>query len=100
MCALQIPGYQMLAPIGKGGMGVVYKAKQISLDRIVAIKVMSARVAEDPTFVARFMQEAKLAAALRHDHIIAVIDFGEIPVDTYSVPYIVMEYVEVQQLDK
>src|SRR2546423_8337769 len=100
MCALEIPGYQMLAPIGKGGMGVVYKAKQLSLDRLVAIKVMSTGVTEDPTFVARFMQEAKLAAGLRHEHIISIIDFGEIPAEPTNIPYIVMEYVEGQTLDK
>ena len=69
--------YQIVAPLGKGGMGVVYKAYQPNLARYVALKVLPRRFTDDPTFVGRFWQEARAAAKLEHPHILPVYDYGE-----------------------
>jgi serine/threonine protein kinase len=69
-------GYQILKQLGKGGMGAVYLGRQISLDRHVALKVMSARWASDPAFVARFTREAYAAAQLVHHNVVQVYDIG------------------------
>ncbi len=88
---LAIPGYEIQELIGKGGMGgQVYKARQVSLDRIVALKVLPPRYAKDRTFRERFISEARAVARLNHENIIAGIDVGE--VNGYC--YFVMEYVE------
>jgi serine/threonine protein kinase len=87
---LQIPGYDILAEIGKGAMGVVYKARQASVDRIVAVKVLRDSAAKDQEFIARFRREAKTAAKLSHTHIVNAIDAGEAD----GRHYFVMEYVE------
>jgi predicted Ser/Thr protein kinase len=68
--------YQLLEVIGRGGMGVVYRAADRVLDRIVAVKVLAVDHAEEPTFVARFEREARAAAALSHRNIVAVYDSG------------------------
>jgi serine/threonine protein kinase len=81
--------YQLVASLGKGGMGVVYKAYDTKLARYVALKVLPPRHAIDPTFVSRFWQEAKAAANLEHPHIIPVYAYGEH--DNYH--YIVMQLV-------
>ncbi len=91
---LQIPGYRIEEPIGKGGMGVVYKAIQIALDRIVAIKILPAHLAEDHEFVTSFSQEAKTVAKLNHPNIVPVYDFGNHQ-GTY---YLVMQFVEGRTL--
>jgi serine/threonine protein kinase len=75
--------------IGQGGMATVYKAYQPALDRFVAIKVLPAAYAKDPTFMERFVREARAIAKLYHPHILPVHDFGEQDGTTY----IVMEYV-------
>jgi serine/threonine-protein kinase len=87
----QIPGYQLLGKVGKGAMAVVYKGKQISLDRVVAIKVLPKRMGENPDFVSRFYKEGKAAARLSHNNIVQAIDVGCSP-DGYH--YFVMEFVE------
>lgn len=92
---MDIPGYQVLSKLGAGGMGAVFKARQISVDRLVAIKVLSAVLTEDCTFVARFINEAKSAAKLNHPNIISVFDAGE----SSGVYYFVMEYAEGSPLD-
>jgi serine/threonine-protein kinase len=69
--------YQIVAPLGKGGMGVVYKAYQPNLRRYVALKVLPQRYTDDPTFVGRFWQEARAAAKLEHPHILPIYDYGE-----------------------
>src|ERR1700683_5039782 len=61
--------YEILAPIGAGGMGEVYRAKDTKLDREVAIKVLPAALAEDPERLARFEREAKVLASLNHPNI-------------------------------
>jgi serine/threonine-protein kinase len=86
----QIPGYQVLSKIGKGSMGVVYKAKQLSVDRVVAIKILLDSLAQNKEFIKRFEREAKIAARLSHNNIVNAIDAGE--VDGHY--FFVMEYVE------
>jgi ligand-binding sensor domain-containing protein len=81
--------YQIIEQIGMGGMATVYKAYQASMDRYVAIKVLPRQLAEDPTFIGRFEQEARTIAKLEHKHILPVYDFGA--QDGYT--YLVMRYV-------
>src|SRR5665213_1340044 len=87
----QIPGYQLISKIGKGAMASVYKARQLSLDRIVAIKVLPKRMSENPEFVERFYYEGRAAAKLSHNNIVQAIDVGSTP-DGFH--YFVMEYIE------
>lgn len=86
----QIPGYQMLAKLGAGAMATVYKAKQLSLDRIVAIKVLPQKHSNDPNFIQRFYDEGKAAAKLNHANIVAAYDVGQ----AGEYHYFVMEYVD------
>jgi hypothetical protein len=69
-------GYQLLKQLGRGGMGAVYLARQLSLDRNVAVKVMRTDWARDPVFVARFTREAYAAAQLVHHHVVQIYDIG------------------------
>jgi serine/threonine protein kinase len=71
--------YEIQAPLGAGGMGEVYRARDTRLDRTVAIKVLPASVASDPELRARFEREARAVAALNHPHICALYDVGEAP---------------------
>jgi serine/threonine protein kinase len=87
----QIPGYQLIAVLGKGAMAKVYKARQINLDRIVAVKVLPTKLSENPEFVDRFYKEGRAAARLAHNNIVQAIDVGCAP-EGYH--YFVMEYVE------
>jgi Tol biopolymer transport system component len=82
--------YVVVAPIGAGGMGEVYRARDARLNRDVAIKVLPAGFAGDPERLQRFEQEARAAAALNHPNILAVFDIGEYA----SSPYIVSELLE------
>ena len=91
----QLPGYQLLGKLGKGAMATVYKARQISLDRIVAVKVLPRKMSENPEFVDRFYKEGKAAARLSHNNIVQAIDVGVSP-DGYH--YFVMEYIEGKTL--
>ena len=86
----QIPGYKVMGKLGAGAMAVVYKAKQLSLDRTVAIKVLPKRFSEKPNYIQRFFKEGKLAAKLNHNNIVQAIDVNEIN----GLYYFVMEYVE------
>jgi TolB-like protein/Flp pilus assembly protein TadD len=86
--------YEILAPIGAGGMGEIYRARDRKLDRDVAIKVLPASVANDPETLARFEREAKAVAALSHPNILAIHDFGE----HAGVAYAVMELLEGETL--
>jgi len=81
--------YQVVARIARGGMATVYEARDTRLDRTVALKMMSAALAEDPDFVTRFRREARAAAQLSHPHVVAVFDQGE----AAGLPYLAMEYV-------
>jgi serine/threonine-protein kinase len=91
----QIPGYQLLGMLGKGAMAKVYKAKQMSLDRIVAVKVLPKRSSENVEFVERFYKEGKAAARLSHNNIVQAIDVGSTPEGFH---FFVMEYVEGKTL--
>lgn len=90
--AQQIPGFQILSKIGQGAMAVVFKAKQLSLDRIVAIKVLPKRLSENPEFVERFYREGRAAARLNHPHIVQAYDVGE----SGGYHYFVMEFIDGQ----
>ncbi len=96
----QIPGYQILSKLGAGAMATVFKAKQISLNRLVAIKVLPKRMSDNKEFVDRFYKEGKAAAKLNHPNIVGASDVGE----ANGYQYFVMEYVEGQtvfdRLDK
>jgi serine/threonine protein kinase len=86
--------YEIQAVIGAGGMGVVYRARDSRLDRIVAIKVLSAGVEPDPSFQERFSREARTLSSLEHPHIGAVYDVGQ----QDGVPYLVMQHLEGETL--
>ena len=73
-----VRGYKIERELGRGGMGAVYLARQLSLDRLVALKVMGKRWANDPVFVARFTREAYAAAQLSHPNIVQIHDIGEV----------------------
>ncbi|SPE48881.1 membrane hypothetical protein [Verrucomicrobia bacterium] len=116
------PQLEILALLGKGGMGAVYKARQPGLDRLVALKVLPPRSGSDAGFAERFMREARTLARLNHPNIVAVYDFGRVEAPNIAVPmgeqtkpaatgpvvlhYFIMEYVDglnlrqVQQADK
>lgn len=82
--------YRLVEQIGRGGMATVFKAYQPSLDRYVAIKILSAQYASDPDFIERFRREARAVARLRHPNILTVFDYGE----EHSTTYIVMEFID------
>lgn len=86
--------YEILSPLGAGGMGEVYRARDTKLDREVAVKVLSENLARDPAALARFEREAKAVAALSHPNILAVHDFGQSDGTTYAV----MELLEGESL--
>ena len=88
--AQQIAGYQILKKVGAGAMAVVYKARQLSLDRIVAVKVLPRRLSKNSEFVERFYREGRAAAALGHNNIVQAIDVGE----SGGFHFFVMEFVE------
>jgi eukaryotic-like serine/threonine-protein kinase len=90
----QFGPYQILALLGAGGMGVVYRARDARLSRDVALKVLAAGTADDPDRVRRFEQEARAAATLNHPNVMAVFDVGV----ENGTPYIVSELLEGQTL--
>lgn len=87
---VEIPGFQIIEKVGRGCMGVVYKARQTSVDRIVAVKILLPSLAKNPSYVQRFVREAKMAAALSHPNLVSVIDAGS----ANGLYFFVMEYVE------
>ena len=86
--------YQVLKHIGTGGMADVYCARDLQLERKVALKLLHDRFALDEEFVERFRREASFAAGLQHQHVVAVYDRGE----SDGTPYIAMEYVDGRTL--
>jgi Tol biopolymer transport system component len=86
--------YEVLAPIGAGGMGEVYRARDSRLDRTVAIKVLPAAVVDHPSRLQRFEREARAVSRLSHPHICAIYDVG----DQDGVHFIVMEYLDGETL--
>jgi hypothetical protein len=90
----QLGQYQIVAPLGEGGMAAVYKAYHPAMERYVALKILPRHFASDPQFLGRFHQEIKVIAKLQHPHILQVYDFGE--VDGYT--FLVMPFVETGTL--
>lgn len=86
----KFPNLEIEYLIGQGGMGAVYKARQTNLDRVVALKILSPQLGDDPTFAERFTREARTLAKLSHPNIVTVFDFGV----TDSMHYLVMEYID------
>ncbi len=86
--------YQIISQIGRGGMATVYKAYHVNMDRYVALKVVSTQLADNPDFLKRFQQEARLIAKLEHPHILPVHDYGEFE----GIPYMVMRFLEAGTL--
>ena len=82
--------YEILGPLGRGGMGMVYKARDRRLDEVVAIKVLRPDFGSDPTMAERFRSEIKLARKVRHRNVCAIHDYGE----DQGLLYISMEYIE------
>ncbi|MDB5212690.1 MAG: serine/threonine protein kinase [Myxococcaceae bacterium] len=80
--------YEVMAPLGEGGMGTVYKVRHTTLDRLFAMKVLRRDLASDAMLAARFLQEARATAAIRHSSVVAINDFGELD---DGAPYFVME---------
>jgi serine/threonine protein kinase len=92
----RIPGYAILGTLSEGAMGRVYRARQTSLDRTVAVKVLDAGLAGNSEYCMRFEREARIAAQLSHPNVIAAIDAGE--ADGHL--YYVMEYVEGMTIEE
>jgi len=93
------PQLEILAFIGKGGMGAVYKARQPGLDRLVALKILPPQVASGPGFSERFNREARALARLSHPNIVAVHEFGQVN----GLPFFIMEFVDglnLRQLER
>lgn len=88
--AAHFPDLEILGLLGRGGMGIVYQARQKQLGRIVALKILSPAVAHDAAFAERFSREARALAMLNHPHIVAVYDFGR----KDDLFYFLMEYVD------
>jgi serine/threonine protein kinase len=86
----ELLGYRVERVLGRGGMGAVYLAYQVVLDRMVALKLLAPELAEDDEFRARFLRESRLAASLDHPNIVPVFDAGEVE----GRLYIAMRYVE------
>jgi serine/threonine protein kinase len=86
---INLPGYEVLRKIGEGGMATVWAARQVSLDRIVAIKILTPRLILDPVVLQRFRQEAQSTAKLKHPGIVQVYDAGE----HEGLAYLVLEFV-------
>jgi WD40 repeat protein/serine/threonine protein kinase len=85
-----VPGYEILGELGRGGMGVVYKARQVGLKRLVALKMILAGPHAGPKDLARFRQEAEAVARLHHPNIVQIYDIGE----ANGTAYIALEFVE------
>lgn len=101
----RLGSYEILAPLGEGGMGVVYRARDTTLERDVAIKVLPATFARDPEWLARFEREAKSVAQLSHPNILNIFEFGRAPLpepdgasNQTALSYAVMELLEGETL--
>lgn len=92
-----VSGFQIVDEIGRGGMGIVYKAKQLNLERYVALKILSDELSMDLDFVDRFFSEARAAASLSHPNIVQAFDAGATAEGIY---YLAMELIEGETLDR
>ena len=91
-----VPGYEMLEELGRGGMGVVYRARQLSLKRLVALKLIRDGALAGPEQRARFRIEAEAAARMRHANVVAIYEVGE----HQGRPYFAMEFVDGPTLER
>ena len=89
-----IGNYELLEKVAEGGMGSVWRARHMETGQIVAIKIMPAHMASNPTLLRRFEQEFRAASRLDHPNIVRALDYG----DTGNTPYLVMEFVEGESL--
>src|SRR5262249_24048902 len=89
-----IPGYELLEQIGRGGMGVVYKARQLKLNRLVALKILLPELVHSPEKLARFRIEAGAIARLQHPNIVQIFEVGDVD----GQPFIALELVEGSNL--
>ncbi len=90
-----IGGYEILDIVGKGGMATVYRAQQVSMNRVVAVKVLPEKYINDDTYIQRFNQEVAIVSKLEHRNIVPVHDYGEFN----GQPYIVMRYMAGRSVD-
>ena len=95
---MRLNHYEIVAPIGQGGMGRVYRARDLKLERDVAIKLLAAQFTKDETRVGRFIREAKAASGLNHPNIITIHEIGESRAEASVTHFIVTELVEGQTL--
>ncbi len=86
--------YRMIARVGRGGMGAVYRAEHVKMRRVTAIKILAPTLAANADFVARFQREAELASTISHPHAVAIYDFGE----EDGLVYLAMEFLDGESL--
>lgn len=86
--------FRIISKLGEGGMGAVYKAEQLRIARLCAIKILSASFASNPDALARFNREAQLSSSFNHPHAVTIYDFG----DDQGLHYLAMEFVEGETL--
>src|SRR6476469_5241932 len=91
---VEIAGYRIEAFVGRGGMGLVYRAVEIALDRVVALKVIAPELVEDDGVRARFLREARAAAAIEHPHVIPIHAAGE----RGGIAYLAMRFIDGDDL--
>src|SRR5436190_23997567 len=91
-----VPGYEILGELGRGGMGVVYKARQLNLKRLVALKLIRDGALAGPQERARFQVEAEAVARMGHPNVVLIYDVGE----HQGRPYFAMELVDGSSLDR
>ncbi|MEM7476189.1 MAG: serine/threonine-protein kinase [Planctomycetota bacterium] len=92
----RVAEFELLECVGRGGMGIVFRAEDTKLNRLVAVKVLSPSLLAESTASARFMREAQAAAGINHDHVVTVYGVSQVR----ELPYLVMEFVEGESLSK